>query len=146
MMLRRSSSGFTMIEIMVVTVMIMGLLVMIGPRIAGIFQKSAKAKIQFKMIAIKDALQEYRLTFDTFPTTKEGLRALIQNPRPNEDKYKRNADKWPLVGEENLIDDQGNEFVYHCPPEKNKKYKFFELIYLGQTQSEDDKDRLDDGL
>lgn len=148
MIVRRSSKGFTMIEIMVVVAMIMGLLVMLGPKIAKMFKQQETTKIKFKMIGIKEALQEYKLTFDMFPNTKEGLRALIQNPRPNDERFKRNAAKFPFTEEENLTADSfGNEFVYNCPPEVNKgKYKFFEVLYLGQSNSESDPDYLADGL
>jgi hypothetical protein len=81
-----------------------------------------------------------------FPNSREGLRALVENPRPNDDRYKRAESKWPFLKEENLVDQAGNEIVYNCPPEMFKgKYKTYELVYLGPTQSEDDPERLDAG-
>jgi type II secretion system protein G len=143
----RLRQAFTMLEMMAVVALLAVLMWFIFPRVTKWLGKSEEAKIKLQFANIKEALSEYRLMFGGYPTSKEGLRALIQNPRPNDDKFKREASKWPFLSEDNLVDAQSNEFVYHCPPEKFKnKYRYFELIWLGRTQSEDDPDRVDDGI
>lgn len=141
---RRLSPAFTMIELLVVVALIGVIFAFVAPRIARYIGKAGQAEIKFKFAGVKEALQEYRLEFGAYPSTKEGLRALVQNPRPNDDRYR----SWkPFLKEDAIADKAGNEFEYHCPPERFKgKYSQFELIYLGPTQSEDDPDRLDDGI
>jgi len=143
----RLRQAFTMLEMLAVIALLAVLMWFIFPRITKWLGKSEEAKVKLQFANIKEALSEYRLEFGTYPSTKEGLKALIQNPRPNDEKYKRAANKWPFLNEDNVADSQGNEFGYSSPPEKNKgKYRYFELIYLGKTQQEDDPDRIDDGI
>jgi general secretion pathway protein G len=143
----RYSSGFTLIELIIVISLIGVIFAFIAPRITKYLGQSKQAEIKFKFAGIKEALTEYKMTFDVYPSNREGLRALVENPKPHDERYKRNADKWPFIKEESIMDKAGNEFEYHCPPEKFKgKYKYFELIYLGSTQSEDDPERMDDGV
>lgn len=140
----RLKPAFTMIEILVVTGMIMFLAAMILPRIATYMGRTEDAKIKIKMGLLKESLQTYRMEFGSYPTTKEGLKALVQNPRPNDDRYKKVADLWPFAKEEDILDTQGNEFIYHCPPEKFKnKYKLMEIIW----ESPENPDKvIDDGV
>ena len=74
------NSGFTLIELMVVLV-ILGLLAgLVGPQIFGRID-SSKAKVaetQIKML--HGALQVFRLDMGRYPTTAEGLDALIRQP------------------------------------------------------------------
>jgi general secretion pathway protein G len=143
----RSNSGFSMMEMIVVIGLIGAILAYIGPKIAQYITKSEDAQIKLKMSGIKEALQEYRMEFGAYPTSREGLRALVENPRPNDERYKRAANKWPFLKEDQIADKAGNDFMYSCPPERFKgKYKQFEIVHLGPTQSEDDPERKDDGI
>ncbi len=133
-----------MIELLVVAGLIMFLFAIIGPRIAKYLGRTEEAKIKIKIAGVKEALQEYRMELSSYPSTKEGLKALVQNPRPNDERFKKVADRWPFIKEEETLDNQGNEFIYHCPPEKFKnKYKQFEIIW----ESPEDPDKVvDDGV
>ena len=144
MNMRRLSKAFTMLEILVVVALIGVIMAFVAPRIMKYMNQAGKAEIKFKCAGIKEGLNEYRLEFGMFPTTREGLRALVENPRPNDDRFKRSADKWPFVKPDTITDKAGNEFTYHCPAEKFKnKYRYFEILYLGPTQSEDDPEFFD---
>ena len=138
--------GFTLIEMLMVIGLIVIVFGLLGPKIVGLLGKKDKAAMQFKLVGIQDALNEYRMELGAFPTSREGLRALVENPRPNDDRYKRAESKWPFLKEDGITDLAGNEVVYNCPPELFKgKYKTYELVYLGPTQSEEDPERLDAG-
>jgi general secretion pathway protein G len=76
----RRRSAFTLIEILVVIVVIAILATLVAP---NIFQnvgtaKSATAKSQIEMLTT--ALDSYRLSTGTYPTTEQGLQALVERP------------------------------------------------------------------
>jgi general secretion pathway protein G len=79
---KNTQAGFTLIELMVVIV-ILGLLAgLIIPRFMGetIRQRQAKAKMQ--MEHLESALKMYKLDNGSYPTTEQGLNALVEAPLP----------------------------------------------------------------
>ena len=79
-MKQRSQRGFTLIEIMVVMV-ILGLLVaVVAPNIMG---RSDQAKVTIaktQMRNVANALDMYRLDSSHYPSTQQGLEALVNRP------------------------------------------------------------------
>ena len=99
-------AGFTLIEIMVV-VFILGLLVtLVAPRIIGRTDEARVTKAKADIKAIEEALNMFKLDNGFYPSTAEGIAALVQAPprakRFNPDGY---LSKIP-------IDPWGNEYVY----------------------------------
>ena len=98
--------GFTLIEIMVV-VFILGLLVtLVAPRIIGRTDEARVTKAKADIKAIEEALNMFKLDNGFYPSSGEGLAALVQGtPRAkrfNPDGY---LSKIP-------IDPWGNEYLY----------------------------------
>jgi len=83
---QRHLSGFTLMELLVVLV-ILGLLAgLVGPRLFG---RADTAKIQTaetQITMLKSALLTYRLDMGRFPTAEEGLPALNSPPEDAEDR------------------------------------------------------------
>ena len=76
----RNQDGFTLIEIMVV-IMIIGLLaLMVVPRLRGVADRAKTTKAQADIQEIKQALDRYYLDNGSYPTTDQGLQALITPP------------------------------------------------------------------
>ncbi|HYH17483.1 MAG TPA: type II secretion system major pseudopilin GspG [Azospirillum sp.] len=76
----RGDAGFTLIELLVVLV-ILGLLAgMVGPQVLGYVgsSKSKAARVQIEQIAA--ALDLYRLDVGRYPTSQQGLKALVEAP------------------------------------------------------------------
>ena len=74
------SAGFTLIELMVVLV-ILGLLAgLVGPRLFGRVDSSKVQTAETQIKMFRGALQAYRLDVGRFPSTAEGLAALIRPP------------------------------------------------------------------
>ncbi len=150
MIAMRNSKAFTMFEILLVMGLIGILFAFIAPKIIRYIGKSEEAQVKLKIMGIKEALNEYRVEFGTYPSTRDGLRALLENVHPNEERFKRAANKWPMAGlkEEDIVADaSGTEFIYHCPVEEERgRFKHFEIIYPGKTGAPDDKDRISEGL
>jgi general secretion pathway protein G len=106
MILKTNPKGFSMIELMVVMV-IMGLIAgLVGPRFFGRadLAKVQTAETQIQMM--KSALSLFYLDMSRFPTTEEGLGALVRKPR--EAKFWQG----PYLGEEVPLDPWGGQYHY----------------------------------
>ena len=73
-------AGYTLLEIMVV-VFILGLLAtLVAPKILGRTEDARRTKAIADMKAIEQALNLYRLDTGTYPTTAQGIDALVHKP------------------------------------------------------------------
>lgn len=131
-----------MFEMLIVVFIIGTILALVGPNIARWWMKAEETEIKLKMTNIKSALNEYRMEFGNFPSTRDGLRALVENPHQYDEKYRKaeREGKWPFVakGEEGITDKLGIEFIYNCPPEKFRdKYRFYEIMWIGKGTEDD---------
>ncbi len=107
---RKSDKGFSLIELIVVLVILGLLAAVVGPRI---FDKLAQSKQQIAKIQIKElegALSLFSFDVGRFPTTSEGLEALIRNPGNLE------AWKGPYLNKNELpLDPWRKPYVYRSP-------------------------------
>jgi general secretion pathway protein G len=79
-MQRNRQSGFTLIEILVV-VMILGLLISLAaPSLIGRTDDARVVKARADIVAIEQALSLYKLDSGSFPTSDQGLEALVEEP------------------------------------------------------------------
>jgi general secretion pathway protein G len=142
----QNKSAFTMIEMLVVMFIIGIILAFVGPRVTRWLGIGAQQQIKFKLLAVKESLNMYRMEMGDYPREQEGLKALLENPRPNDDRFKAKAGKWPWIdGGEDAISHNGVPFIYNRPPKERKDFRFFEVIYPGTSGEENDPDRTIDG-
>ena len=104
-----SDSGFTLIELIVVVVII-GLLA--GLVLPQFIRQEEKAKLKATRAQIEllgTALDTFRLDIGRYPTTEEGLQALRQKPAT--------LDRWggPYIKKELPRDPWGKPYVYKSP-------------------------------
>ncbi len=112
---RRPRSGFTLVEMLVVLAILVLLVSMVVPRIIG-SQKKADinaAKTQIGMF--KAALERYALDCKKYPTTEQGLNALVSKPT---DMNENTSWDGPYVTGEIGKDPWGGEYQYVYPPER----------------------------
>ena len=111
----RKNSGFTLLEIMLV-VLIIGLLIGMGVQMMG--NKVDQARIvraRADIVQFKTGLLMYQSGNRTLPTTEQGLKALLVKPD--------GARNWnqQLESANNLIDPWGKEYQYVQPGVHNPK-------------------------
>ncbi len=75
--------GFSLIEIMVVVVILGILASIVVPKIMGRPDEARKIKAKHDVLAIQNALDLYKLDNSTYPTTDQGLEALVDKPNIN---------------------------------------------------------------
>ena len=81
--MRKNSPGFTLIEVLVV-VMILGILAaLIVPRVMDRPDEAKRVAARADIGSIVQALKMYRLDNGAYPTTDQGLQALVQRPTTN---------------------------------------------------------------
>ncbi len=129
-----SQRGFTLIEIMVVMV-ILGLLVaIVAPNIMG---RSDQAKItiaETQLKNIQSALDLYRLDNSHYPSTQQGLDALISKPSGSPEPKNWNPDGYLKSIPE---DPWGNEYQYVSPGTEGP-YDLYSLGSDGQEGGDGD--------
>ena len=106
------SRGFTLIEIMVVMV-ILGLLVaLVAPNIMGRGDEARVTAAEAQLRNISSALDLYRLDNSHYPSTEQGLDALVEKPSGSPE-----PSNWNPEGYMNAIpkDPWGNEYQYVQP-------------------------------
>ncbi len=79
-MRNRKSDGFTLIEIMVVVVILGILAAIIVPKIMNRPEQARKVKAQQDILILQNALDLYRLDNGFYPSTDQGLQALVTKP------------------------------------------------------------------
>ena len=78
--LRVTEQGFTLLEIMVVVVIIGLLAAAVVPQLMGNVDRAAVGRAKQDVRQIENSLNLYRLDNFRYPTTSEGLEALVANP------------------------------------------------------------------
>lgn len=130
-MLRRKDKGFTLIEILLVVAIIGALAAMVVPRLTGRSEKAKAAAAKADIRAnIATALKMYEIDTGAFPTTEQGLNALLS--------ASSGAGGGSIYLERKPLDPWGRPYQYKSPGAKNPSN--YDLSSLGRdgVESEDD--------
>jgi general secretion pathway protein G len=106
---RKSEKGFTLIELIVVVVILALLAAVVGPKIAGKLSQSKEKIAKIQISQLEGALQYFSFEIGRYPTTAEGLEALVRDPGT--------ADSWkgPYLDKELPKDPWQKPYIYRCP-------------------------------
>ncbi|EMG39088.1 general secretion pathway protein G [Desulfocurvibacter africanus PCS] len=123
---RARQGGFTLIEILIVVFIIGLLAALVGPqlfkRVGGAKQKMARTQIE----VLGTALDTYRLDVGQYPSSEQGLTALVTQPG--------DVQTWdgPYLRKEVPADPWGSQYIYRSPGEHGE----YDLLSLGADKAE----------
>lgn len=123
---RRNQQGFTLLELLVVLA-ILGLLIgLVGPALMKQFGSAKEKVAHLEIERLATSLDMYKLDTGNYPTTEQGLQALITRPT--------GVAHWngPYVKQEKVPEDPwGRQYVYRNPSQRPGKE--YDLLSLGPT-------------
>lgn len=132
---RSKKAGFTLVEMLLVIGLIVLLAGLVVTNVGNIFGDQQAKLTHFKVNeAFKTPLFKYRMDTGSYPTTEQGLKALLQKPSNDRGRW-----RGPYLDKpENIVDDWGNELKYRFPSTNNPGS--YDLYSLGPdgVESEDD--------
>ena len=117
-----AQAGFTLLELLVV-VAIIGLLAgYVAPRYFSQLGKSEAGVARAQIDALEKSLDQYRLDTGRYPTTEQGLNALVVKPA--------NEPKWngPYLRKGLPADPWGNAYLYKIPGQRGE----FDIVSYGK--------------
>lgn len=124
---RRAGRGFTLIELLVVLV-ILGLLAgLVGPQVMKYLGESKTKTARLQIEDLSASLDMYRLDVGRYPSTEEGLIALVEQPA--------GAERWngPYLRKRQIPKDPwNNDYQYRNPGQHGQ----FDLFSLGADARE----------
>jgi len=102
--------AFTLIEVLVVLIILGLLAALIVPKLTGRVDEARIETTKLQLKSIKSALEQFKLDNGFYPTTQQGLKALVEKPStPPEPKH------WKQYLEKLPKDAWGNDFIYISP-------------------------------
>ena len=128
-------AGFTLIEIMVVIIILGLLATLVIPNITGYTEKAKREKARADIASLEGALELFKADNGFYPTTEQGLDALIIKPSTG-----RIPAKWMEGGYFKKgvpLDPWGARYVYFAPGRRGEGY---EIVSLGTDGQESDDD------
>ncbi len=109
---RRKQQGFTLIELVVVIVILGVLATMVVPKLIGHTDDARMVKAKSDIAALQTALDLYKLDNYNYPSTDQGLEALVSKPSGSPEPK-----NWRADGYINRLpkDPWGNDYLYLNP-------------------------------
>ncbi len=118
--MKKQQTGFTLLEIIVVITIIAVLAAYIAPKVAGRADDARISKVKNDIQVLESALELYRLDNFSYPTTEQGLQALVTRP----DSSLKN---WKTGGYVKKLrkDPWGHDYHYARPGRDKSEYEIF---------------------
>jgi general secretion pathway protein G len=118
---RAAEAGFTLVELLVVLVILVLLASLVGPRVVGYLGTSRVKTAKVQIESLGSAIELYRIDNGRYPTTDEGLKALVQAP-PGADGW-----KGPYLTKKDVPNDPWNRPYNYRSPGQHGPFDIFSL-------------------
>lgn len=117
----QNNKGFTLIEILVVVIILSILVAVVAPRILERPEQAKRTAASIQIRNIEGAIKLFYLDNGFYPTTEQGLDALVEKPTTGRipKKYK---DGGYLEGGKVPLDPWDSAFIYLSPGVHNREY------------------------
>jgi len=127
-----NNKGFTLIELMVVIIILGILMGYVGYQFMGAPDEARYNQANIQIQALEDALKMYRLDNGDYPSTEQGLKALVEKPTAGNvpRKWRKNG---YLDSSSVPKDPWANDYVYLYPGIRNSN-KFDIMSYAADGQ------------
>ena len=141
-MIFQGDKGFTLIEIMVV-VIILGILAgLVLPRFMGRTEEARRTKARIQIENLESALKLYKLDNGAYPSTEQGLEALVQKPTIG--FFPKNWREGGYLEKGKIPSDPwGRPYVYLSPGVKSKDFDLKSLGADGEEGGEGDNEDIE---
>jgi general secretion pathway protein G len=120
---RRRPRGFTLIEIMVVVIILGLLAAVVVPQIIGKVDEARVAKAKQDIQSLETALTMFRLDNSKYPSSEQGLGALVSQPNDPSIKHWKPGGYLQRVSK----DPWGNDYQYVLPGTHGKEYDLYSM-------------------
>ena len=124
---RAKQSAFTLIELLLVMVILAILAAVIVPKFVGRSEQAKHSAATNDVTVLKGQLDAFEIDNGHYPTTEEGLQALVEKPNGDYPNWKK-----PYV-EKLPTDPWGHPYVYRCPGSNGHD---FDLLSAGSSGHE----------
>jgi len=124
---RHGEQGFTLVELLVVMVILVLLASVVGPRVLGYLGSSRAKTAKVQIEALSASLELYKLDNGSYPSSNDGLKALVEQPA--------GQSSWsgPYLKKRKLpLDPWGQDYNYRFPG----KHGEFDIFSFGADKKE----------
>lgn len=126
--------GFTLIELMLVLVILATLSAIVLPKLTGHSQKAKITAAKTQVSQLEVALDAFEIDLGRYPTTVEGLRALVEKPASDNTGWEQAYLKRDIP-----LDPWGGDYVYRNPGQYNQDgYDLYSCGPDGKVGGDDD--------
>lgn len=138
---RQIRNGFTLIELLLVLVILASLTAIVAPKFTNHAKRARMTQARAQISQFGTALDAFNIDIGRFPTTTEGLKALVQKPA--------GLNQWrePYLSRQTTVpkDPWGNDYIYKCPGQHNQyEFDISSMGPDGKTGGDDDIDNWSD--
>jgi general secretion pathway protein G len=109
-------AGFTLIELLLVLVILASLAAIVTPKFAKRSEQARITAAQTQISQFEVALDAFEIDLSRYPTTAEGLGALVERPTSDAEEWQQ-----PYLRRAVPKDPWGNDYMYRYPGQYNEE-------------------------
>lgn len=133
---RGMSRGFTLLEVMIVIVIILAIAGLVTVNLMGSRDEATKGTVNLQLKSLKDALKQFNLTYNRYPTDDEGLAVLWDKSLLTSEEDQA---KWRAFLDEPLPNDTwGTPWGYRAESQSGRPFDLWSNGPDKQEGTEDD--------